>query len=387
MHIVVVGGGFAGVKAALELSKRQIGTITLISNEPYFLHHATLYATATGKNYAESVIPLNVIFQNHPSVEIVEDFITSINPERNLIRSKKHSYHYDKLILALGSETTYYGISGLQKHAYGIKSLEDIKRFQDHIHDEVVQQKLDKEYFVIGAGQTGVELASALNVYLTSLKTVHRLGNTTSKVTLIEAAQRVVPHLSMTASKKIAAELTKQGVGIQVNHKVQSLNDSSITINNKTFPTTTAIWTSGVMNNRFFAENAQYFPLSSNGRVNVNEYLEAFPGVYVIGDNNTVKHSGMAQPALQQATHVAKNIARHATRRPLKKYRSKSVPVGVPLGETYGYVEWFNVYAAGKTGAVLRRWIELNGYCQLVPLKIALPIWRAHSLHHVDDDL
>ena len=62
MHVVVVGGGFGGIKAALELSKRQIGKITLISDESYFLHHATLYATATGKSTEESVIPLNVIF-------------------------------------------------------------------------------------------------------------------------------------------------------------------------------------------------------------------------------------------------------------------------------------------------------------------------------------
>ncbi len=68
MHVVVVGGGFGGVKAALELSKRQIGKITLISDHSYFLHHATLYATATGQSTEESVIPLNVIFAKHPNV-------------------------------------------------------------------------------------------------------------------------------------------------------------------------------------------------------------------------------------------------------------------------------------------------------------------------------
>lgn len=386
MHVVVVGGGFGGVKAALELSKRQVGKITLISNEPYFLHHATLYATATGKNFAESVIPLNVIFANHPSIEVVQDYVTGFDPHRHLISSKKRDYHYDKLILALGSVTTYFGIPGLAEHGYGIKSLQDIKKFQEHIHDEVVEQKLDKDYFVIGAGQTGVELAAALNIYLKNLKTLYRLKNTASKVTLVESASRILPNLSKTASEKVRLELGIQGVDILTNHKVQAVNKKHITVDGKIYPTTTAIWTSGVANNPFFTEHSEYFHLAKNGHVNVNPYLEALDDVYVIGDNNTVKHSHMALPAMQQATHVAKNIVRIMTKRPQEPYRSKPVPIGIPVGDNWSYVEWYGIYAAGRTGSFIRRRMELNGYLQLVPTKIAIPLWRAHDLHHVDDE-
>ncbi len=386
MHVVVVGGGYGGVKAALELSKKQIGKITLISNEPYFLHHGTLYATATGKNFAESVIPLNTLFANHPNVEIVEDFIINFDPRRNLISSKKRDYHYDKLVLSLGSTTTYFGIPGVKEHSYGIKSLEDIKKFQDHIHDEVVQQKLDKEYFVIGAGQTGVELAAALNIYLKTLKSLHRLKNTASKVTLVEAAPRILPHLSETATTKVKHELLKQGIRVLTNHKVQALDGDSITVDGKDYATTTAIWTSGVTNNPFYKDHAEYFHLAQNNRVNVNPYLEALENVYVIGDNNTLKHSHMALPAMQQAKHVAKNITRIATKRSQNRYESASVPVGLPVGDGWGYVEWFGIYAAGRTGGVIRRLIELHAYCQLMPLKNALPLWRAHNLSRVEDD-
>lgn len=386
MHVVVVGGGFGGVKAALELSKRQIGKITLISNEPYFLHHATLYATATGKNYAESVIPLNVIFANHPNVEIIQDYITAFDPRRNLISSKKKDYHYDKLILALGTVTTYFNIPGVKEHAFGIKSLDDIKKFQDHIHDEVVHQKLDKEYFVIGAGQTGVELAAALNIYLKGLKDLYRLKHGQSKVVLVEAASQILPNVSKTASKKVALELQIQGIKLFTSHKVEKLQDDSITINGKKYPTTTALWTSGVANNPFFTENAEYFHLAPNGHVNVNPYLEALEDVYVIGDNNTVKHSHMALPAMKQAKHVAKNIARLATKRAQVKYDSKPVPIGIPVGETWGYVEWYGIYATGRTGTFIRRRMELYSYKQLVPAKIAIPLWRSHDLHHIDED-
>lgn len=385
MHVVVVGGGFGGVKAALELSKRNISKITLISDESYFLHHATLYATATGRNVAESVIPLRTIFANHPRVDIVKDKIVSFDPDRRLIRSNKKAYSYDKLVLALGSETTYFGISGMQKHAYGIKSLEEVRQFQEHIHDEIVQKKLDKEFFIIGAGPTGVELAGALTTYIQSLISLYRLRNTRSKVTIVEAAPQIVPRMSKTAAKKVSAQLKKQRITVLTNKKVQALDKDTITIEGKKYPTTTAVWTSGVANNIFFQKNAPHFTLAPNGRVNVNPFLEALPHVYVIGDNNTVKYSGMALPAMQQATHVAKNITRTLTKRPQRKFRPKSVPQGLPVSETWGYVEWHGIYVAGRTGALIRRWMELYGYCRLVPLRVALPIWRAHHLAEITE--
>lgn len=385
MHVVIIGGGFGGIKAALELSKRQIGKITLISDQPYFLHHATLYATATGKSTEESVIPLAAIFVDHPQVEVVSDLITSFDPHRKLISSERKDYHYDKLVLALGATTNFHGVRGMEKHAYGIKTLEEVREFQDHIHAEVVEQKLDKDYFVIGGGLTGIEMASALREHLTNLKSVYRLKNADPRVTLVEVAPRIVPRMSRTASTKITSQLKKQGIKVLTDHAVTELTDSKITIGGKIYPTTTAIWTSGVANNPFFAANEGYFNIEANGRIHVNPYLEALENVYVIGDNNSVKYSGMALPALKQATHVAKNITRLATKRPQVAFKPTSVPVGVPVGSKWGYAEWHGFYISGRAGGMIRRWMELYGYCQLVPFSVALPIWRSHDVNDVDD--
>jgi NADH dehydrogenase len=383
MHVVVVGGGFGGVKAALELSKRQIGKITLISDHSYFLHHATLYATATGKSTEESVIPLNVIFAKHPNVEIVENHIKGFDPHRKLISGKKKDYHYDKLVLALGSVTTFFGIKGVEEHAYGIKTLNEVFKFHEHIHDEVVTQKLDREYFIIGAGATGVEMASALNNYLKTLKELFRLPHSQPKVVLVEAKDRVLPHMSQSASAKVQAQLKKQGIKVLLNHRVTSLGEDKINIEGRIYPTATAVWTSGVTNNPFFKLNSGYFNLAADGRVTVNPYLEALDDVYVIGDNSA-QQPGMAWPALNQAKHVAKNVARVATKRPQIAYRPTSSPVGVPVGEKWGYVEWHGLYIDGLSGSVVRRWMELYGYAQLLPLKEAIPIWRAHDILDVD---
>lgn len=386
MNIVVVGGGFGGVKAALELSKRHVGKITLISDEPYFLHHATLYATATGRDTSESVIPLKDIFEHHPNVTVVEDIMQSVDPERRLVIGKSKQYHYDELVIAVGSVTTFFGIKGMAQHAYGIKSLEEIRKFQDHIHQAVVKDKLDKEYFVIGAGPTGVELAGALNEYLQSLVSVHRLKNSRAKVRLVEAAPRILPRSSKTAAKIVSKRLKKLGIKVLINHKVEALDDDHITIDGKKVPTTTAVWTSGVANNPFFEKHDHVFHLAPNGRVNVSPYLEALPHIYVIGDNNTVKYSGMAWPALHQATFVAKHLARVRSRRPHAAFHPLSVMSGVPVGEKWGYVEWLGLYVSGHAGFWVRRWMELYGYTRLVPFKKAVAIWRAHDILQIDEN-
>ncbi|OYW85750.1 hypothetical protein B7Z17_01755 [Candidatus Saccharibacteria bacterium 32-49-10] len=384
LHIVIVGGGFGGIKAARELSKRRVGRITLISDEPHFLHHATLYSTATGKSYAESVIPLVDIFANDPDVEVVQDRISSLDEHRRIVVGKEGQYHYDELILAMGSVTTFFGIPGMKERAFGIKTLDEVKAFQNHIHDEVVDRRLDKEFFVIGGGPTGVELAGALNEYLKSLVHTYRITGSRSKVTLVEAAPRVVPRMSKTASRKVQSRLEKLGVRVHVNQKVVALEDDCITIGNVSHPTTTAVWTSGVANNPFFREHSELFALSPSGRVHVDEYLEAHPHVSVIGDNNDVKHSGMAWPALYQAAYVAKRIARTKNGRSIHPFRSHSVMCGVPIGEKWGYVEWYGVYVSGWAGAQTRRYMELYGYAQLVGLRAALPVWQAHYISEVD---
>lgn len=368
MHVVVVGGGFGGIKTALELSKKQIGKITLISNESFFVHHQTFYTTIAGQNVAESLIPLTTLFENHPNVELIQDKITSFDPTRHLITGKK-DYHYDKLVLALGSVPAHSGKNDTKEHIFNIKSIKQINDFHDYMHHQLVNQKLDKDYFVVGAGATGVGVASALNEYIKQLKTVYHLKQTASRVTLVEEAPTILPHLSNTAINKITQQLKNQGVKILTGHKVDSKLHSTIT----------TIWTSGIVNNPFYKTNSQYFHLASNGRVNVNPYLEAFDDVYVIGDSNTVKYSGTAWSAMKQAKLVAKNITRLATKRPQVAYNPMSAPVGVSVGEKWAYVEWFGVYVAGRTGSYARRLLELYEYCQLLPFNKALPIWRDYD--------
>jgi NADH dehydrogenase FAD-containing subunit len=310
--------------------------------------------------------------------------MTSIEPGRKLIIGEHKQYPYDKAILAIGSVTTYFGIQGVAEHAYGIKSLAEIRTFQTHIHEEVVHNQLDKEFFIIGAGPTGVELAGALQEYLQSIIRVHNLKNAKPQVTVVEAAPRILPRMSKTAASKVLKRMQDMGIKVLTDHKVEALDDDHIVINGKKVHTKTAIWTSGVANNPFFAAHADLFHLAPNGRVNVDAHLEASKNIFVIGDNNTVKNSGVAWPALDQGTFVAKHIARLVTKQATPAYSPRTFLSGVPIGEDWGYVEKHGVYAAGKTGMRIRRWMELKGYEQLVPKRTAKNVWRAHYIPEID---
>ncbi len=385
MHTVIVGGGFAGVKAALEISKRNIGKVTLISDEDHFLHHATLYATATGRNMAESVVPLNEVFAKNKHVTVVKDRIKSLDNDRKTVVGDTKSYEYDKLILAIGSVTTFFNIRGVAKNAFGIKTLDEVKEFNDHIKNEVIKnRRLDKNYVIIGAGATGIELAGALHEYLEHLSTVHQVHRPNIKITIVEAAPRILPRLSKTASRIVGKRLKDMGIKVLVNHKVESLNKEFITIQGKRVPTETAIWTSGVANNPFFAEHSDLFHLAPTGRVEVNQYLEANRDIFVLGDNNTVKYSGMAWPALNQATFVAKHLARLKAKQPTVAFSPTQPPSGIPVGEKWAYIEWRGIYAAGLTGHLIRRRMELHGYKQLLPKDTAVAAWRAHDIPEID---
>lgn len=382
MHTVIVGGGFAGVRAALELSKKQLGKITLISNEPYFLYHASLYATATGRDAAASVVRLEDIFAAHHDVDVVLDTMESIDPRRKLVIGQQKQYPYDNLVIAIGVVTTYFGIKGMEAHSYGIKTLDEVKVFKKHLHDLVVaDHHMDKNYIVIGGGLTGVELAGAMARYLREIAQAHKVKRAKVKITLVEAAPRIVPRLSETASRKIQKRLESLGVIVKTNHKVEELEEDSIVIDGKKIPTETAVWTSGVMNHPFFSKHPDQFMLAKNGRVEVDEYLQAQDSVYVIGDNASTPFTGTARTALYDAGFIADHLARRTTRRSLRKYVPKEYANNIPVGDHWAYVEKHGIYVAGRTGHLVRRLIELSGLKSLLPRNQAMSAWHAFYEH------
>lgn len=380
MQIVIVGGGFGGVKTALELSKDTSLSVTLISDKDHFVYYPALYGTATGGSHLESIVSLATIFKG-TRVKVVQDTITQYDPIRHIVVGAK-PYHYDRLVFALGVVTSYFGISGLAEYSYSIKSYVDVKKFKKHLHDELtLDRHMDKHYIIAGAGPTGVELSAALASYLDRIATAHRIKHSRISIKLVETSPRVLPRMSERASTRVTARLKKLGVQVMTNKKVEEQDDNSITISGQDVPTKTVVWTSGVRNHPFFATHSSHFSLAANGRVEVNEHLMINPTTYVIGDNANTPYTGLAQTALHDALYTASDIKNVYHRQARKTYKAIRPPVVVPVGKQWAVFEWHGVVVIGWLAAIIRRASDFIGYNDVLPIGQALGIWRAERIH------
>ncbi len=387
MRIVIVGGGFAGVKSALELSKNPDLSVTLISDKDHFLYYPSLYATATGGTHLESVVPLTKIFRNH-SVKLVIDTIERFDPTRKVVASKRHDYQYDTLVLALGVVTSYFGIPGLPEYSYGIKSRAEVDEFKAHLHDELVKDHhMDKHYVVVGAGPTGVELSAALTTYLDRIATNHTIRHGKISIQLVEAAPRVLPRMSERASAKVERHLKQLGVKVMTNKKVEAQDDDSIEISGRDYETQTVVWTSGVSNHPFFKQYDHFFQFAPNGKVIVDEYLKAGDNVFVIGDNAATAFSGLAQTALHDALFVSRTINALYRGVSPKPYHAVKPPVVVPVGHNWAILEWHGIVVTGRIASWIRRAADLIGYHDILPIGQALGVWRAEKVREETCDI
>lgn len=379
LRVVVVGGGFAGIKTALELIKDRSLVVTLISDKDHFVYYPTLYSMATGHSHLETIVPLNRIFAGK-RITIVQDTITGYDPDRNTVTGRE-TYNYDRVIFAVGVVTSYFGIKGLPEFSYSIKSYNDVMKFRHHLHDELVKDHhLDKHYVVVGAGPTGVELSAALASYLRIISRVHKTRNTKVSIKLVEAAPRVLPRMSENASDRVQRHLRKLGVTVLLNKKVEEQDDDSIMISGKDVPTKTVVWTSGVSNHPFFASHSSHFPLAPNGRVTVNEHMMVNDNTYVIGDNAATPHTGLAQTALHDALYVAKDIKNELHYRSRTPYKAVKPPVVIPVGNRWAVFEWHGLTITGWLAAMIRRAADFIGYSDILPIGQAFGVWRAERI-------
>lgn len=372
--IVIVGGGFGGIKAALELANKEEFDVTLVSDQPNFRYYPTLYHAATGGKVAASSIPLEEIFKGI-SVTIAKDSIKRIDREKMTVGGRK-IYGYDVLILALGVVTNFFDIKGLQQNAYGIKTIEESQRLRDHIHKHLVDdRKPDLNYIVIGGGPTGVELAGALPSYIHHIMKRHGIADTKVHVDLVEAAPRLMPRMPRPYSRALARQLKKLGVKLYLGETVEAETAEALTFSGHTLESHTVIWTAGVTNHPFFKQNN--FTLTTRGKVLVNEYLETERHIYVIGDNADTKFSGMAQTALHDGKTVAHNLIRQAAGKPRLTYQDAKPAYATPAGPRWAALLWGPFHTYGWLGWVLRSAADWVAYHDLEPVWNATKHWMA----------
>ena len=389
--IIVVGGGFGGIRAALALAKKRLPniTITLITNKPHFEYNPALYRYVTGNSAIEVCIPLEEIFAGH-AVEVVQDSITALDKgAKSIAGNSGKTYTYDVLIMALGSETTYFGIPGLKENSYGMKTVAEALRLKNHItevlllcrEDAAAGSHLnhDAAFVVIGAGATGVEMAGRLIEYARKVALEIGVDPSLVSVTMIEAAPKILQILPQQFTDPIDAHLRKLGVSIMLNTAVMRQDVEEIFLKDVEMMTSTVIWTSGVRANAFY-ETAG-LPVDKRGKVEVDEHMnvKGEDAIYVIGDGAITTYSGWAQTAFYDGNFVANVIASKLAGHRMPVYKPQAPVNAIPAGDGWAgvLITWFglNIRFYGWIGWWFRRMADLRSFMVILPLMKAFQIF------------
>lgn len=360
--VLIVGGGFGGIKAAVELAKNGHFNVTLLTEHDTFRYYPTLYRTATGGRRANSCIPLTEIFKDL-RITIVHGTAETLDRHaKQVITKDKKAYSYDTLIIGLGVVTNYFSIPGLEEYAYGIKSNEDAIKLKDHLHTQLADEsKPDLNYLIVGGGPTGIELAGALPEYLKRIMANHDIQKHSVNVRIIEAAPRLLPRLPKSTSRSVKRRLRRLGVKVHLGKVVSGQTADALMVDGKPMRSHTVIWTAGVTNNPFFASNN--FVLMNRGKVATDMYLQAEENIFVLGDNANTPYSGLAQTAVRDGAFVAKNLKRRAKGKDMKAYSPKAPVSVIPVGQRWAAVNYKKYHTHGKLGWLLREaadWIAFN---------------------------
>lgn len=177
------------------------------------------------------------------------------------------------------------------------------------------------------------------------------------------------------ASKLMHNRLHKLGIKVIVNAKVGPETDTTLSVNGKSIPTETVIWTAGVTNNPFYANNAAQFTFTERGKVVVDKHLMVDHNVYVIGDNAATEFSGLALTAVHNAKYVAKDIVKQLDYRERKAYKPLSPAAVVPVGRRWAILKYKSLLVWGLPGAVLRSLADFVGYMDVLGFWKAVEIW------------
>ncbi len=376
--VLIVGGGFAGTKTALELCEDERFEVTLLSDKEHLIYFPTLYHVATGGARANASIALKTIFEGK-NVKLVTAKAKSLNRDTKILSTEDNKHFgYDSLILALGQVTNYFNIPGLAELSFGVKSISDVEKLKIHLHNQLTSDhKPDLNYVIVGAGATGTELAGSLQSYLLRIMEWHGIEKRPIHIDLVDSSPRVLPKIPKTASRRITKELKRLGIRIYLNKRVEGEDATELEVNNKPILSHTVIWTAGSANNPFYGENN--FSFSANHKIATDVYLQAEEDIYVLGDNANTPYSGMAQTAIYDAKFIASNLKRKAANKKFKSYKPKAPITVIPVREGWAGIFWGNLHIYGWLAWFLRQAADIRAFHDFEPWSKALPQWFSYS--------
>ncbi len=338
-RVVIVGGGFGGLEAAKRLASAPV-QITLIDRRNHHLFQPLLYQVATaGLNPADIAHPIRAILRSHSNVEVLLGEVVDVDtPAGEVVLADGARVGFDHLVLAAGARHAYFGHDEWERHAPGLKTVEDALEIRRRVLSafEVAERCPDGEerraaltFVVVGGGPTGVELAGAIAEIATHTlaRDFRRIDPTTAEVVLVEGVDRVLQEFHPRLSERARQQLADLGVEVRTDTTVTGVDAAGVDLEGGArIDARTVLWAAGVAASPLSRSISD--DLDSAGRVPVDGSLAALGhrNVFVIGDmaaatSNGAHVPGVAPAAVQGGRHVAEAIRADLDGRPRPAFR------------------------------------------------------------------
>ena len=372
MKVVIVGGGFAGLNLAKKLIRNDDFQVTLVDKNNYHFFPPLLYQVSTSFIEPSNIsYPFRRMFQKKANFRFHLGCLTNIDTENNIVETDTGDVEYDGLVLAMGTETNYFGMENVKRNALPMKSIDDALNIRNHILinlEKVVRlsngperEKL-QNIVIAGGGPTGVEVSGMLAEMRKNIlrKDYPELKNLRGNIYLIDASPTLLGPMSQKSQEEAHNVLKDLGVKIILDTAVKDYDHGLVMLaNGETIPAATVLWTSGVI-----ARKVPGIPAESIGRgrrIIVDEFnkVKGTENVYAIGDicyqttdpENPGGHPQLAQVAIQQGKHLAENLERLREKEPMKPFRYHNkgtmaiiakykAVVDLPRGFFKGFIAW-----------------------------------------------
>lgn len=359
--VLVVGGGFGGVRLAQRLAKNPDFAVTVVSPRSWLEYYGALYRIIRSDAFSRVCVPLSEMLPK--SVTTMIDAIESVDTTKKTAQGRLGSYAYDILVLAPGAEPAYFGIPGMKENALTMGHVGEAVHLRRHFDALLTnhltlsqhQKETSERVLVIGGGPTGVETAAELVVHLEDLR------KRPPHIILIEAADRILPSMPEIVSKRSHARLEKIGVQVMVGKKVTGCLPGTLQLADSEIEAGTIVWTAGVKANSLLAK-VTGLQLDPKGRALVDGELRAqgVQNVFVLGDCAKTQYAGMAQTAIYDADFVAKILSG----RP-RTYAAPKPKFALPIGERWAAVVFGPLNVFGLLGYAMRLAADLKVFLAL----------------------
>ena len=382
-RVVIVGGGFAGIRLAKGLKDKDI-QVVMLDRHNYHTFQPLLYQVATAGLEPDSIAgPLRKTVKMQTNFFFRMAKVTRINPERKTISTIVGELHYDYLVLACGTITNFFGNKAIEELSFPIKQIPQSLDLRTHILQNFEKAVMTGEgpdmeglmnFVIVGGGPTGVEVAGALSELRKSVlpKDYPELDFSNMKIYLVEGLDRLLNGMSEKSGLKAEKYLKQFGVDVRLGKIVESYDGKTVYFNDgSTVKSETLIWAAGVKGNALEGMNQDAI---EKDRFLVDRYnrVKGYDDIFAVGDvalmvteKHPKGHPQLAPVAIQQGKLLAKNLKRLISHKEMKPFeyldkgsmatvgRNKAIvdlPTGQQVSGFFAWVIWMFIHLISIIG-------------------------------------